>query len=284
MNVAVLTFVFNEIVNLPIWRRYYGGHFGDKNLFVIDRESNDGSTHDLGEVNKIVIPRDAFDDRKKTAFVSSYQNALLQYYDAVIYTDCDEIVVPDTAMYADLPEYVARMKDDYVTCIGLNILHILNQEPPLDLNKPILAQRHYARFVSATCKTLVSRVPLTWMPGFHGLNRRPNVDSNLFMFHTKTMDYTIASRRQTINNETPWSDESLAANHGAHHRYELDRFVREGFFDPINVINQGKIAPFDFSEEVARFQNEIVEHDGMYSIPMGIDRWVKIPDHLRTAF
>jgi hypothetical protein len=84
MNVAAVTFVFNEVVNLPIWRRYYGENFGDKNLFVIDRESNDDSTSDLGEVNRVVIPRDAFDDSKKTSFVSSYQHALLQYYDAVM--------------------------------------------------------------------------------------------------------------------------------------------------------------------------------------------------------
>jgi len=284
MKLAVVTFVFNEIVNLPIWRRYYGENFGDKNLFVIDRESNDGSTADLGEVNRIVIPRDAFDDRKKTSFVSSFQHSLLQYYDAVIYTDCDEIMVPNTARYRDLSEYVSKMTSGYATCIGLNVLHVLNQEPPLDLNRPILAQRRYARFNSATCKTLLSRVPITWMPGFHCLNLQPKIDPDLFLFHTKTMDYSIASQRQKINNETAWSSESLAANFGAHHRYAFDRFVREGFFDPINIINQGKIATFDFSEEIARFQAETVERDGSYWIPMNIDRWVEIPEHLRTAF
>jgi hypothetical protein len=284
MNVAAITFVFNEIVNLPIWRRYYGKNFGDKNLFIIDRESNDGSTTDLGEANRVVVPRDAFDDHKKTSFVSSYQHALLQYYDAVIYTDCDEILVPNSARYSDLNDYVSKMPTDYATGIGLNVLHILNQEPPLDLGRPVLAQRRYARFNSATCKTLVSRVPITWTPGFHGLNRRPQFDRDLFIFHIKTMDYSIASQRQAINNETPWSDGALAANHGAHHRYTFDRFVRESFFDPINIINQGKIAPFDFAEEIARFQAEIVERDGYFWIPMNIDRWVEIPDHLRTAF
>ncbi len=122
------------------------------------------------------------------------------------------------------------------------------------------------------------------MPGFHGLNRRPQFDPNLFIFHIKTMDYSIACQRQIINSETPWSSEAVAANHGAHHRYTFDRFVRESFFDPINIINQGKISTFDFSQEMTRFQAEIIERDGCFWIPMNIDRWVEIPEHLRTAF
>src|ERR1700730_13677411 len=51
MKAAALTFVFNESVNLPLWIKYYGSNFGEKNLFVVDRESTDGSTNNLGEVN-----------------------------------------------------------------------------------------------------------------------------------------------------------------------------------------------------------------------------------------
>jgi hypothetical protein len=109
MKVAALTFVFNESVNLPIWIKYYGANFGEKNLFVIDRESNDGSTANLGEVNRIVIPRDAFDDRKKADFMSSMQNALLNYYDAVVCGDCDELVVPNLGSYVNLADYAANM-------------------------------------------------------------------------------------------------------------------------------------------------------------------------------
>jgi hypothetical protein len=284
MKAAALTFVFNESVNLPIWIKYYGSNFGEKNLFVVDRESTDGSTSNLGDVNRIVIPRDAFDDRKKADFMSSLQNALVNYYDAVVCGDCDELVVPNLGTYANLADYVARMESDYATCIGLNVLHILNQEPPLDMSRPILSQRRFARFVTATCKTQLSRVPIRWLPGLHCLNRRPKFDSDLFMFHTKTMDYGIASARQSINKETVWSEHSLAQNFGAHHRYEFKQFVQESFFDPINVINQGKVQPFDFSEEIARLDAEMVEKDSFFWFPMNINRWVELPTNLRTAF
>ena len=38
------------------------------------------------------------------------------------------------------------------------------------------------------------------------------------------------------------------------------------------------------TDEIGRCALEIVERDGYYWIPMNIDRWVQIPDHLRTAF
>ncbi len=79
MNVAAITFVYNESVNLPIWLRYYAANFGARNLYVVDRDSNDASTEALGETTRIRLPRDAFDDHKKTAFISSLHQALLQY-------------------------------------------------------------------------------------------------------------------------------------------------------------------------------------------------------------
>jgi hypothetical protein len=284
MKAAALTFVFNEAVNLPIWIRYYGANFGERNLFIIDRESTDGSTQNLGDVNRIVIPRDAFDDRKKADFISSMQNALLNYYDIVVCGDCDELVVPDLGTYANLADYVTKMQLDYATCVGLNVLHILNLEPPLDLSRPILAQRQFARFLTATCKTMLSSVPLRWLPGLHCLNRRPRIDPALFMFHTKSMDYGIACERQRINAETTWSEASLSQNFGAHHRYDLPRFVREFFFDPANIINNGEIQPFDFLEEIASFDAAIAESDGFFFIPMDINRWVQIAPNLRAAF
>ena len=64
MTTAVITFVYNEAVNLPIWRRYYGGIFGERNLFVIDHSSSDGSTDDLGDMNKLWLHREELDERK----------------------------------------------------------------------------------------------------------------------------------------------------------------------------------------------------------------------------
>jgi hypothetical protein len=283
MKIAALTFVYNESVNLPIWRRYYGEQFGDRNLFIIDRESNDGSTDDLGDANRIRVPRDAFDDRKKVECISSLQNALIPYYDAVVCGDCDEIVVPNPTRHKNLSDYINNLEFDYATCVGIDVIHIINQEPPIDLKQPILSQRHYGRFQSAGCKTLVSRAPLRWAPGNHGCNRQPRVDPDLVNFHLRLMDYNIATLRQKINQDTAWSADSVMRNFGAHHRYDLAQFVRESFFDPVNVVQQNKLEPFEFSQQIEQFHSRVVELDGFFLPPMNIGCFVEIPEAFRGA-
>lgn len=277
MRVAALTFTYNEATNLPIWRRYYGAQLGEKNLFVIDRESDDGSTDDLGEINRILLPRTPFDDVQKVVCMSSFQNGLLSHYDAVICGDCDEMVVPEPDKYAGLVDYITKMDGDYATCVGVDVLHIIDREPPLEPDRPILSQRHYGRFQSVGCKTLVSRVPIRWEPGLHFSNKRPRFDCGLINFHLKWMDYQSAVRRQAINQATAWSENSLAANHGAHHRYNLEKFVREGFLDPANVVRQGKVGSFDVSDAIAELEAGVVEKGGIFFSSPHLTRWVEIP-------
>jgi hypothetical protein len=277
MRIAALTFAYNESVNLPIWRRYYGQQFGENNLFLIDHGSDDGSTEDLGDVNRIRLPHTPFDDAKKVACLSSFQAGLLSHYDAVVCGDCDEFVVPDPEEYAGLTDYIVRMEGDYATCCGINISHIIDREPPIDLEKPILSQRHYGRFQPPSCKTLVGRVPIKWEPGLHTSNRRPNFDRHLINFHLKWMDYGAAVKRHIINQTNVWSDASLAANHGAHHRYDLDRFVREGFLEVANMVRQGRVESFDFTDAIAEMNAKIVQRSGAFFTQAHVLICVEIP-------
>lgn len=282
MSVAAFTFVYNESVNLPIWLRYYGSNFGSKNLYVIDRESTDGSTSNLGDVNKISIPRTAFDEFRRAEFISSFHNSLLQAYDTVIFTDTDEIIVPDLAIYSGLNDYIARTDFDYVTSIGMNVCHAIHLEDPIDWDRPLLEQRKYARFFSSQCKTLISRTPVKWLPGFHSMNHRPKIDPNLFIFHLKLMDFYAAIRRQKINRETEWAQESQGL--GLHHRYDSAQFVQEGFLVTVDLLNRKLVVPFEFSEDIARFDAEVTEKNGNFYIPMGHTKFVEIPERLRSAF
>jgi hypothetical protein len=284
MRVAAITFVFNESVNLPIWISYFGRIFGEGNLFVVDRGSTDGSTTNLGSVNRIVLPHGAFDETSKTEFIAHLHRGLLYYYDAVIYTDCDELLVPDPHLYSDLSDYLQKSEREYVSCIGLNIQHIITWEQPLNLERPILSQRKYAKFRSAACKTLISRVPIRWLPGFHCCDKPPAIDQGLFLFHLKLMDYSIAMRRQQVNLETVWSEPSLSSGFGAHHRYDYERFVREAFLDPLNMIKQKRISPFGFSSQVAEISKNVINRDGFYLVPNDIVALTEIPDRLRSAF
>lgn len=284
MRTAAVTFVYNEFFNLPIWTRYYGAMFGDRNLFVIDLGTTDGSTDNLGDVNRIPLPRDEFDEFRKTGFIRSFCHGLLQYYDTVIYTDGDEIIVPDLSIYKNLKEYVETKDFDYVSCVGLNIVHVITLEDPLDLSKPILPQRRYALFGSAACKPLVTRVPLNWAPGFHCSDRRPQIDPALFNFHTKMMDYNLSLQRHRISREAAYSQRTVEQGLGAHSRYGNERFVRECFLDPLNVVTNHGVSPFNFSDEITLINGNLAAADGIYYIPMNITKMVEIPEHLKSAF
>jgi hypothetical protein len=284
MKNAAVTFVYNESINLPIWIRYFGSQFGNENLFVVDLGTNDGSTDDLRDVNKIAIPRDEFDEYSRTNFLNFLQQGLLNYYDTVIYTDADELVVPDPALFPDLRSFLEQSAFDYASCVGLNIVHILNLEQPLDANKPILPQRRFARFLSATCKPCVSRVPMNWSPGFHGSDKPPKIDPALFLFHTKWMDYNLAMQRQRVSREAAYSKRTVEQGMRAHSRYDHDRFVREGFFDPINQLAQRGVSKFDFAAEIGAIDAGITTFSGVHYIPMNISKIVEIPERFKAAF
>lgn len=286
MATAVITFAFNEVVNLPIWLRYYGAIFGERNLFVIDHSSSDGSTENLGLVNKLWLARKELDEHKRCVFMASFVKGLLEYFDTVIYTDCDEFLLPDLRSYKDLKDYLERNDFEYTAPVGLNLHHIVSLEPKLDLALPILHQRRFARFTAAACKPLVTRVPLIWATGFHASDRPVRIDPNLFLVHLKAMDYEIGLQRQKLTREMAWAASSITAGHGAHARYDDERYVREFFLDPQNMVtnpNRG-VQPFEFSKELERFMSEIVYRAGIYSGPQFGGKMVEIPDYLRSAF
>jgi hypothetical protein len=280
---AVITFTYNEAVNLPIWIRHYGANFGESNLFIADRGSDDGSLDDVGSANVLRLPRNDFDEFQKTAFMSNFHRSLLNFYDTVIITDCDELIVPDPLKFENLRDYIETSNFDYVNSIGLEILHIINAEMPINLTMPVLSQRKYAHFYSVGCKNLISRVPTTWLPGFHSCNHPPRIDPDLYMIHTKLMDFSTAMNRQRVNIDTVWSQRSLDQNLGAHHRFDLKRFVHEFFLVPIDVINRNLVLPFTFDAEIAEITSKTIEHEGYFHIPMNISKFVELPDRFRNA-
>jgi hypothetical protein len=235
-------------------------------------------------VNKISVPREEFDEYAKTNFINCLQQGLLNYYDAVIYTDADELVVPDPALYPDLNVYLEKNPRDYASCVGLNIIHILTLEDPLDIAQPIMQQRRYARFLSATCKPSVSRVPMNWAPGFHCSEKPPQIDPDLFLFHTKWMDFNLSMQRQKISREAAYSKRTVDQGMGAHSRYDNDRFVREGFFDPINELMRDGARKFEFSKEIAQIEAGSASASGVHFIPMNIAKIVEIPERFRGVF
>ncbi len=198
MSVAVVTMVYNEYDMLEWWLRYYSYQVGLQNCYIIDHGSNDGSTRDITNASVIRLPRMArgtFTEGNRAEFVSNFCSDLLKFYDWVIYTDVDEMVVADPNHYKSLEEYCSADHPEVVTTLGLNVLHRLHHEIEIDKSLPILGQRRWVFALASMSKPLLTRIPIEWVGGFHSSQAEVVFDS-LFNFHIAYVDLATTLRRQ----------------------------------------------------------------------------------------
>ena len=147
MRVCAITNVYNEFFNLPIWLRYYGRELGIENCIVVDHGS-DSLPPETADCSLIRTPRSTFDDNKRARTLSHLVSGMLEHYDAVIYTDCDEFLVADPGKYSGLRDYLASSNKPAWTAIGFDVEHHLVAEEALDPERPVLDQRSHLMFNS----------------------------------------------------------------------------------------------------------------------------------------
>lgn len=253
MRVAVCTNVYNEQFNLPIWYRHYAGAFGARSLFVLDHGSDYDLSQACPDANIIRLPRTPFDDAKRANAVSDFASALFGYFDAVIYTDCDELLVPDPRRHDSLMSFAANHPHDVATAIGLDMLHDIATEPKLDPSCGIAAQRSCARLNRHLCKTLFTRKPLRWGGGFHSSSAPPQI-GGLFLFHLRWADLDASLARLATTRAMQWSGDEF----GRHQRFSDDAHtttliqynsapVRDTFFATVDAEAQNQISGCRFS-------------------------------------
>lgn len=207
MSRAVFTMVYNEPVFLPIWLRYYSRFFAPEDIYVLDHQSTDGSTAEDGFV-RVPLEHETTSELWKIEASEAQQRDLLERYDAVLFTDVDEIVAPDPDR-GTLGDYVEDFSDEFVNCVGYEVLHLKDVEPPLSLDRPILEQRRHWYRNPGYDKPLLARAPMSWVPGFHARgDGRRNPDPSLRLIHLHRMDYAICldRHRARLSREVEESD------------------------------------------------------------------------------
>jgi hypothetical protein len=205
MKVAAITMAYNEVSFLPIWARHYSAQVGASHCYVVDHGSDDGSTDNLGPINRIKIPRSPQDDGKRAKFVSEFCESLLNWYDWVLYTDTDEIVIADPARSKNLIEYCKTCSLDTVTAYGFNVLQVLG-EHPFSEDLPVLTQRSWMQFSSPMSKPTLTRTPIKWTAGFHVADADIQHD-DLYLFHLRWFDLDISARRLARTRSQAWQYE-----------------------------------------------------------------------------
>ena len=266
-RIAALTVVRDEAFMLPRWIDYYGAQLGTENLVVVDDRSTDGSTSNLP---CRVIPHNGFPEgRFETArmrLVSRIGSELLRDHDAVVFTDADEFLLADPDRYAGLRDFVAQHPDLQVAAgLGINVVHHLDHEGPLDPDRPFLGQRRFAKFVGKLCKPSLKRVDAAWAKASHGI-RAPYVpDPGLLMVHLKFADLDLLRRtadlRHAVRVQAGLGEGSGWAQSGDEIVAQFRSFLNGGpevpEFDPSLVDSAELVAHLDNGVWLARGSRQL---------------------------
>jgi hypothetical protein len=256
--------LFNEEDFFPIWRDHYGRNFEYQNLFVIDDGSVDALSATDSRINVIRRERKVpFDEKERAKIVSSLVSELLNYYNYVIFTDVDEILVVNPSIGVTLKEYIERSNEDFLTPKGFNVLHRFSVESPLNIDEPLFTQRKYVQFDPWYCKTNISRVPLQFSPGFHSTDKPFNLHEKLYLFHLRAFDLGIAQRRLARLKDLAYSQEMLSKNFAAQWRFDWIKYRNE-FFSQSELEFSSALENLDAISAVAECENRAAKTRNVY--------------------
>ncbi|MGC2373238.1 MAG: glycosyltransferase family 2 protein [Solirubrobacteraceae bacterium] len=230
---AAFTIVHNESVMLPLWLDYYARHFDADDLYVLDHDSTDGSTADLGgRCHVVPVHREAaFDHHWLKSTVERFQAFLLRSYDAVLFAEADEFVLADPRRYPDLDAYIVGLTRPAARCLGFNVVH-QPDEPPLRFDAPLLSQRRYWHASLTYSKRLLSRIPLRWSDGFHNEYNAPDdpPDPELLLIHLHRVDHDMSLARHQAAVARDWNEADIVNGYGVQNRIVDPREFEDWFY------------------------------------------------------
>jgi len=190
-RLAIFTHVFNEGAMLKLWERHYSQMIHPNCLYVIDDGSTDGSLDQLSaEINRVKLPRGQLDHWNMASWSGYFQRFLLQRYEWVISTDCDELLlfkggdpIPVLDKYGAKP---AIVKPGMVVAP----VHRPKDEPAFDFySDRIFQNRNEIRVEDDMfLKPLIANTQVSWEPGFHLCYEKSQSDEDVVLMHAKYID------------------------------------------------------------------------------------------------
>lgn len=186
----------NDEFFLNRWVKYYGGQFGEENLYIyldgLDQKPPQGA----GRANVHIVEKQGIKvvsaEKLRLNYLSDRAAELFKIgYDLIIGCDSDEFLIVDSNTGKSLPEYLSSLKiKTSVSALGIDVGQHLKEELPLDKSKPIIQQRQYALINSRFTKTNIIAKPVRWGRGFHRVRGHNfHIDRNLYLLHFGNTDY-----------------------------------------------------------------------------------------------
>ena len=175
MKRIAVTFEHDHSDLSKIWKDYYSKYLDTKIVKIGDMLRHDWSA--------------------TTNLLNSLQPELFKDYDLILFADVDEIIVPNLDKYKNLGDYLDRVTQDVIRCVGYNVIQ-MEGEPPIDLTKPILDQRDYWSRDQMYDKYVIITEPQQYISNHDIVNtKQPNPD--LVMLHLRDIDIDMAKSRNT---------------------------------------------------------------------------------------
>ncbi len=279
-QVLVMTMARDEAEMLPRWVSHYSEQVGIENLVVLDDNSTDSSTDDLGcTVHRLPqLPGPGYEGARMQ-LVSGLASGFLALYDFVVFVDADEFLVADPTRHADLPSFLATRRDrEVVAPMTLNVVHVPSLEEPLQADQPVLGQRRFAKFTPIMCKPQIKQVPAPWKWASHGIEAPFEVDTELYMLHLKFADRDalrrVAAHRRALVEADGRAHKSSWSRDAEEMVGVLDRAVadvdpeRVPEFDPAAVDLTGIVERKDgWYRSVGRGQVAALEQQPLCRVP-----------------
>lgn len=201
MSRAIFTLQHNEYFYLPIWTKWYSQTFAPADMYILahnpdiemvkmcERARKDGFQIDYLFTDVI------FDHDWLNSIVHGTQRRLLNEYDYVMYVDCDELVVPDNMT---LKDWIDNATEEAYRCDGWEI--------------------HEDKMYRSIgfCKTPLTRIPLTYVHGYHRSVPEFPINDHLKLYHIHKINYDKAWERNQRISQEKWDAYALANGLGTH--------------------------------------------------------------------
>jgi hypothetical protein len=222
---GIFTVQHNEDFFLPMWIKYYSQHFEAKDIHIVahnctelvddvlKRAISDGINVEYVETDEI------FNHDWLNSVVHSKQQELLNKYEYVVFTDCDEFIVPEKQT---LKQFIENCTEDAYRCTGFNVA---GREMKVD---------------GAFNKTLISKIQLYYEYGYHTCTPEFPVNKSLKLYHMHFLDYNQALNRNIRLANQKWDQQAIANGWSTQNRLVLE----EDFYNHFSNVMKDSI-PLD---------------------------------------
>jgi hypothetical protein len=230
MSMAVFTIAQDELDLLPLWLAHYRHYAPDASLYVLNHDSMGNADWYLrslgwdGDVTVVPVHHaDSFNYDWLARVVEDFSAFLLRSHDTVGFSEVDELLLPAPDKYATLHELLAAVPDTFVKAQGRCVVHHHPDEPAMQWERPILAQRLHWYPSTRYSKIAFMRTPVYYTHGFHRAYNVPDAwqpHPDLTCLHLHQADYQTTLRRHQRNGGRVWSPEFHKSDTGVHQRLE----------------------------------------------------------------